>query len=151
MRIIGGIITDINNRVITLKGLRMKKIYILGGGTFNHVRNHLSLATPAFGATAKLLKLKFDSSIFSAGLSATFETHLLLTKMADSSSTTVTNQDVSNLVERLMADTDTRGIIFNIALADFSGSIGDIPSGKYAERLQTKNGTLVMNLMPSEK
>lgn len=30
----------------------MKKIYVLGGGTFNHVRSHLSLAAPAFGETA---------------------------------------------------------------------------------------------------
>ena len=26
-----------------------EKIYILGGGTFNYVRNHLALAAPAFG------------------------------------------------------------------------------------------------------
>ena len=129
----------------------MKKIYILGGGTFNHVRNHLSLATPAFGETAKSLKTKFDSSIVSAGLSNDFETHLILTKMADSSSGIVTNQDVSLLIDKLISDPDTRGIIFNIALADFEGSIGDVQSGKYADRLQTKNGTMAMELTPSEK
>lgn len=129
----------------------MKKIYILGGGTFNHVRNHLSLATPAFGETAKSLKTKFDSSIVGAGLSNDFETHLILTKMADSSSGIVTNQDVSLLIDKLISDPDTRGIIFNIALADFEGSIGDVQSGKYADRLQTKNGTMAMELTPSEK
>ena len=39
----------------------MKKIYILGGGgTFSPIRAHLSLATPAFGETAK----KLDELLF---------------------------------------------------------------------------------------
>ena len=38
----------------------MKKIYILGGGTFSPVRAHLSLATPAFGETVK----KLDELLF---------------------------------------------------------------------------------------
>ena len=71
--------------------------------------------------------------------------------MADSCSKIVTNQDVAALVKRLIDDKDTRGIIFNIALTDFEGSIGDTPSGKYADRLQTKNGTISMELTPSEK
>lgn len=33
----------------------MKKIIILGGGTFSPIRNHLSLCAPAFGTTAKYL------------------------------------------------------------------------------------------------
>ena len=31
----------------------MKTIHIIGGGTITHVRNHLALATPAYGSTAK--------------------------------------------------------------------------------------------------
>jgi len=34
-----------------------RKIVILGGGTFQPVRNHLALAAPAFGETAKTLKM----------------------------------------------------------------------------------------------
>ena len=41
----------------------MKKIYILGGGTFNYVRNHLALAAPAFGETARKLKTLFNKEI----------------------------------------------------------------------------------------
>jgi hypothetical protein len=33
-----------------------KKVVILGGGTFCHVRAHLALAAPAFGDTARELK-----------------------------------------------------------------------------------------------
>ena len=35
--------------------MRNKQIYIFGGGTFSHVRNHMALAAPAFGETAKRL------------------------------------------------------------------------------------------------
>lgn len=31
-------------------------INIIGGSTFNHIRNHLSLAIPAFGTTARKIK-----------------------------------------------------------------------------------------------
>lgn len=32
-----------------------KKCITIGGGTFNHVRNHLALAAPAFSETARKL------------------------------------------------------------------------------------------------
>lgn len=35
-----------------------KRVVILGGGTFSHVRTHLALAAPAFGTTAKQLYTK---------------------------------------------------------------------------------------------
>lgn len=129
----------------------MKNIYILGGGTFNHVRNHLSLATPAFGETAKNLKVLFDKELKDKNLENDYKVHLVLTKMADSNSKLITNDDVENYLDTLIDDNETKAIIFNVALADFNGSIGDTVSGKYAERLKTSNGEVNMQLMPSNK
>ena len=42
-----------------------KQIHIYGGGTFSYIRTHLALAMPAFGETAKRLKVlceeRFDN------------------------------------------------------------------------------------------
>ena len=57
----------------------MKTIYILGGGTFNHVRNHLSIAAPAFGGTARQLKEKFDASLLEQNLQEKYKTQIVLT------------------------------------------------------------------------
>lgn len=109
-----------------------KKIVVIGGGTFNHVRAHLSLATPAFGETAKkiakLCEDRFDN----------LDVELVLTKMADSSSKLVTNDDVSAFVDELIKDNTVKAVVFNVAMCDFSGQIGDVPSAKNAPRLETR-------------
>lgn len=104
----------------------MKKIHIIGGGTFSHVRNHLALAAPAFGKTARELHNLFDS----AARSRTYAGHegldveLHLTKMADpQNSVLVTNEDVAKLIDRLVKDKNTRVIILNAALCDYDGAI----------------------------
>ena len=33
----------------------MKKVHVIGGGTFSDIRTHLALCAPAFGYTAKKL------------------------------------------------------------------------------------------------
>lgn len=93
----------------------MDKCVIIGGGTFSKVACHLSLATPAFGSTAKQLKALFDAKDANG-----FETILTLTKMADSSSDIMTNDDVEDYVEELIADKSVKAIIMNAALCDFS-------------------------------
>ncbi len=115
----------------------MKKIYILGGGTFSHVRNHFSLAAPAFGETARQLHKLFENGIMVKKLTDRYSAELVLTKMADHTSNLVTNEDVDAYVDTLIADPDTKAIIFNVALCDFEGSVGDVKSGKHAERLKT--------------
>ncbi len=122
-----------------------KKVVILGGGTFNHVRAHLSLAAPAFGETAKQL-FTLSKEIFPQ-----MDVELHLTKMADSTSSIVTNNDVSNVVDYLVQDNTVKVVFFNVALCDFDGQVGDIESSKYAERLETRNGSTAMVLTPSEK
>ena len=124
-----------------------KKIYVLGGGTFAHVRNHLSVAMPAFGETAREIALlcneRFDN----------METHLLLTKMANPQDkiAMVTNDDVEHRVLKLKEDVDTKVIFFNVGLCDYTGQVGHVESGKYAERLHTSNGEVGMILTPAKK
>lgn len=129
----------------------MKKIYILGGGTFNHVRNHLALAAPAFGETARQLKPLFEQELLEKGLEKDYQVELILTKMADHTSNIVTNKDVEIYLENLIASEDTKAIIFNVALTDFEGTIDNQPSGKYATRLKTSEGDVTMQMTPSNK
>jgi len=129
-----------------------KTIHIFGGGTFSHVRNHLALAMPAFGTTAKrineLCKERFDK----------MDIFLHLTKMADTNSDIVTNEDVNDVVLKLREDFNTKIIFFNVGLCDYDGSIAkptghdDLTlSGKYESRLESKKGERVMHLFPKDK
>lgn len=93
----------------------MNKCVIIGGGTFNKVACHLALATPAFGSTAKQLKEIIDS--WAVGY---LETQLVLTKMADSRSKLVTNEDVGKYLATLAEDRSVKAVIMNAALCDFT-------------------------------
>jgi hypothetical protein len=135
----------------------MKKIHVLGGGTFSHVRSHLALATPAFGETARSIARTMTHLCENTEVDYNYEVVLHLTKMADPQlSKLVTNEDVSKLLDTLIADPDTRGIVFNVALTDFDGDIGVpggplVPRGKYATRLQSRASNHVIHLTAAEK
>lgn len=88
------------------------KVVVIGGGTFNHISCHLSLAAPAFGATAKQLH-----QLFTAG--GILESQLMLTKMADPTSNLITNTDVAGYVERMLSDLSVKVVIMNAAICDF--------------------------------
>jgi hypothetical protein len=122
-----------------------KKVVVLGGGTFSHVRAHLALAAPAFGTTARqiaeMCEKRFDH----------MDTELVLTKMADPKGAVVTNQDVDKLVDLIINDNTIKIVFFNFALCDFEGKIGDVESGKHASRLETAAGDVLMTLTSSEK
>jgi hypothetical protein len=131
----------------------MKTIEIIGGGTVSHVRNHLALTAPAYGNTARRLKELFYNNNFQ---SSNYEVNLHLTKMANSGNSELeTNQDISNLVDKLIENKDTKIIIFNPALVDFDGNIQEwlcpTDSGKYATRLKTSEGNKTLLLKPSDK
>ncbi len=124
-----------------------KTINILGGGTFSYVRNHLALAMPAFGTTAKVLSdlchKRFDK----------MDIWLHLTKMADTTSGLITNEDVDSLVKELIANYDTKIIFFNVGLCDFDGEVADMSdvysygrtkSGKYEPRLKSDSKPMLM-------
>jgi len=129
----------------------MKRIVILGGGTYAPVRNHLSLCAPAFGTTAKQLHKMFEQELARTGQSDQYQVEHVLTRMADPSSKLETNEDVAAYVDTLVADLSVRCIVFNVALVDYECQVGDVPSGKHAERLQTAAGPVQMTLTPSEK
>lgn len=89
------------------------KVVVFGGGTFNHVACHLALAAPAFGETAKQLHQMFEED-------NTLESQLVLTKMADSYSTLMTNEDVERYVlEVVLRDQNVKVIVMNAAICDF--------------------------------
>lgn len=122
-----------------------KRVLVLGGGTFSHVRAHLSLAAPAFGETAKeianLCESRFEH----------MDTKLILTKMADSTSSIVTNEDVDRLVDEIINDNTVKVVFFNIALCDYEGAIASVESGKYATRMSTSqfpNTTMELSVSP---
>jgi hypothetical protein len=150
----------------------MKKIILIGGGTFSHVRSHLSLAAPAFGTTVNILETMFNhvntdmdyfnnkmyealqhTSALSRAPNLRSVVHVVkyLTKMADPISSIVTNEDVSDLIDKLLLDTDVKVIVFNPALVDYDGQTGMCESNKHARRLETKDGNTVINITPSKK
>jgi hypothetical protein len=132
----------------------MKKIYILGGGTFSDVRCHQSMAVRAFGTTAIELDKIFKDQINDLGLQNEYEVKLVLTRMAQPHGNPynlVTNEDVGVFLDKIIEDPDTKVIVQNVALCDFDGQIGLIASGKHAERLRTKEGNVVMNMTPALK
>ncbi len=118
----------------------MKRVVILGGGTFEPVRNHFALSAPAFGSTAiKLHKLIPNSE-------------LVLTKMADRSSNLKSNLDVENYIDQLIEDQNVGTIILNVAFCDFKSlPIDGIENGFHSERLKTADGNLSLELTPTNK
>ena len=93
-----------------------KKIVILGGGTNTYISNHLALSAPAYGTTAIKLEEKFRQHSENK-----MDVNLYLTKMAhpDCKDAPDTPEDIEALVDKLVADPDTRVIIFNVAMVDY--------------------------------
>ena len=113
------------------KSKTSQKIHVIGGGTITHIRSHLALCAVAYGATAKKIHQTLEKN--------DHDVTLPLTKMASAGASDIeTNDDVSDLIDKLLKDTETKVIIFNPAITDFHGKIGDVPSGKYAERLSSR-------------
>lgn len=90
----------------------MNKVVIIGGGTFNHVSCHLSLAAPAFGTTARQLAKMYQGHMV---------VDLVLTKMADHTSKLVTSEDVvDHVLNNILPDKDVKIIVMNAAMCDFT-------------------------------
>jgi hypothetical protein len=116
----------------------MKNFVVIGGGTVSHVRNHLALCAPAYGTTAKKLHHMFRAKLGVNGAEGSlreygywpkdqeFDSRLYLTKMAGQDWSAMegveleTNEDVSKLLDKLIADPETKVIIFR-APQDFRG------------------------------
>lgn len=139
--------------------MKNKEIHIIGGGTFSYVRNHLALASPAFGTTALSL-LNLCTNVFHNKM----DVKLHLTKMADPTSKLVINKDIEELVDRLIADLNVKIIFFNVALCDFEGELyytnsgdGSIRkeyeglAGKHGQRAKSSEKDLAIYLSPADK
>lgn len=118
-------------------------IQLFGGGTLVHVRNHLALCAPAYGGTVRALARLLDARQASCSVT--------LTRMADPSSPLETNDDIAAALTVVLAQPATRALFFNVALCDYVGQIGDVPSGKYADRLPSRDGVQQLHLSPAAK
>lgn len=139
----------------------MKNIEIIGGGTVFHIRNHLALAAPAYGKTARQL----ENIVLDNDKSLDYDINLYLTKMANRGTGSLeTNEDIANFTDELVANPSTKIIFFNPALVDFEGyvPIGNVlynrydpypptKTGKHEERLKTSNGTHHVIMTPTAK
>lgn len=129
-----------------------KRIAILGGGTNSYISNHLALSAPAYGNTARYLAVELE-----AHKDNKMKVDLYLTKMASNGTSQMdTPEDVEVLVDKLVADPDTRVIIFNVAMVDYKPTrlseevrvrgqweyqtiTSEDEFGKYSKRLSTSD------------
>lgn len=120
-------------------------IHIFGGGTLSHIRSHFAITAAAYGETARTLHDMLEKS----GVASV----LHLTKMACMGQSDLeTNDDVRRRLDDVLADPSSKAIIFNAAITDFNGQIGDVPSGKYAARLRSRDETQQpLMLTPADK
>lgn len=107
-----------------------KKIHIIGGGTLNHISSHLAICAPAYGTVATEIYYHCHA------MAHNLDSELHLTKMAGGTGrgTLETNQDVSDLVDKLVADPATKIIFMTAAICDYEPKDG---GNKYGERLKT--------------
>lgn len=151
----------------------MRQIHIIGGGTVFHVRPHLALCAPAYGAVVCDLREALYQSDFDGIV------HAYTTKMAGNRhsvwtardgldnfelSNLETNEDIAALLDRLVADDKPKIIFLPAALCDFDvagiegrleslgtgGKFFDASVGKQYPRL-TSDRDLSVTLKPSEK
>jgi len=131
------------NNILSNLNAQNAHVHVVGGGTVVHVRNHLALSAPAYGSTAREM-----AGIF---VREGFKTRLTLTRMADASSPYETNEDMSRLADEIIENKKTKIVIWNPAICDFDGQIGEVASGRKAARLKSREGSVEMQLSPSDK
>lgn len=128
-----------------------KRIAIIGGGTNTYISNHLSLSAPAYGTTAKKLANKFR-----ANPENQMQVDLYLTNMAQQApGNPDTPEEVEALVDKLVADPNTRVIIFNVAMVDYkpeslTKEVFNNPEYTYHEDVTTTFGKYAGRLSTSE-
>ena len=100
-----------------------KKIHIIGGGTVFHFRSHFALCSPAYGSTARKL------GEFCLAKAKNLDTEVHLTKMAGGKFLE-TNEDISNFIDGLIADSDTKIVFLTAAMCDFEGEVNGVVADK---------------------
>lgn len=131
---------------------RVPVVHVIGGGTVNQVRPHMSLVAEAYGETARAVANLAQYAWRDV------EVRLHLTKMATGGSNRDLNtvDDMERLLKSIVADPATKVIFMSAAVMDFNGHIldGSVPteSGLTAPRLRTRGtGPCLMELTPSKK
>jgi hypothetical protein len=147
----------------------MKTFYVISGGTFVDVAPHFSLAAPAFGAVGRELASLLPKALRAAGQDAA--TKLLLTRMAiggaerDATDLALfakagitdlaTNEDLGKLVDHLVADEATKGILFAAATCDYApASVTPSYAGTFGKRTYARLSSSTehtLTLAPTEK
>lgn len=150
----------------------LKRVYVLGGGTFSPVRTHLSLAAPAFGKTAidisNLCVSRMKMNVVP-----------VLTQMAKDPNappelwhwdmtvprfkSIVTNDDAANALHFINQDPLAKIVFMSVAMCDFDGNIVEetsseaegpmtwvTKSGHHASRLDS-NKQHILRLTPAQK
>jgi hypothetical protein len=130
---------------------KIKNVHVLGGGTIYHVSSHFALSAPAYGSTAKRLAEIAKFRFYECNV------NLELTKMAGGQYLE-TNQDISNRIDELIEDPNTKVIFLNCALVDWKCSttiknqfIPPADNGKYARRFKTTETSPTLYLHPQDK
>lgn len=121
-----------------------RQIHIVGGGTIEPIREHLALSARAYGNTAR--RIGELCGTYWAGM----DVQVHLTKMADPSSDIETSSDLRELAQDITTDFRTKVVFWSPAVVDFTGQVGDVPSGLHSERLKSFFGHSI-DLKPSEK
>ena len=119
-----------------------KKIHIIGGGTVAHIGPHLALCAPAYGKTAK------DLHDICVEKSHTLDAELYLTKMAGGSELE-TNEDISKLIDNIVADPLSKIVFLTAAMVDyeFDGVVN-----KYGKRINSReNKRIQLDFVSSQK
>lgn len=114
-----------------------KTVYIVGGGTCSHVRNHLALSAPAYGATAR--------TISELCASWPMRRELVLTRMASPDGTgPETPADLLGVARTIADDPAAKVVFWSTAIVDFQGQLftgqaHEVENGPHAERLDSSN------------
>lgn len=135
-----------------------KKLYIISGGTISHIRPHLALCAPAYGKVGGKLFRRCAKHF------KDYDIKSVHTKMAGgpvtSGKSLETNADVSEYVDELIADPETKVIFFPVALCDYEAYYVGFPNngphakygvGKDQPRLKTSDGDRLIQIRPADK
>jgi len=171
--------------------MESRRFYVITGGTMVHVAPHFSLCAPAYGRVGEQidseLKNAFTRWHNDAEIPLEERTRVVLvrTKMALGSAQPgviedglikaaglkflETNEDLEKLIDHLVLQPETKGIVLAAAVCDWQPlevcedgdhrvGLGDAylldkdhPPGKKHPRLQTKWGNLMLRMSPADK
>jgi len=152
--------------------MQASRFYVITGGTMVHVAPHFSLCAPAYGSVGNQiydhLPIRFAALSHSYGRGRDVRVHLLPTRMAGEAEGFAlkvfkaaginfleTNDDLEKLIDYLLLQPDTKGIILAAAVCDWEphqiSTTGHETFGKRRPRLRTSEGNVQLTMRPSAK